>query len=239
MIKKLFLLIFPVFCLAQNEDLTGLLTGSTWNIAYTIENGERTDETDQDKIRNNWVKFNEDGSFETPGGVNGKNIGNWTYNPETNIINFSDRSGKYRAQVEEISDMGLLLNYIDNGDYKIGLIHYVYIPTEKSNEELTQILTSGKWLMTMKRYGEITDKTPAENQEYFWYVFNPDGTYQKSEMNGEEPITLDGTWFLDEAFQLNLDSTADMIYTVTGDNNRLILTSTTGGYNTIEFRKEN
>ena len=134
--------------------------------------------------------------------------------------------------------MNLLLNYIDNGGFKIGLIHYVYIPKVKSNDEISTLLTSGKWLMTLRRFEEITDKTNPEQQSDTWYLFNPDGTYQRSEIIGEDASVSDGSWFLDEKFQLNLDAGENTIYSVIGDKTRLILTTVSGGYNTIEFRKE-
>ncbi len=239
MIKKIFLFLLPVFCFSQNENVVDLVTNDTWNIAYNIsETGERTDEPDESKIRSNWVKFNNDGTFETPGGVNGKNIGKWVYDPASNSINFSENGAKYRAIVEEIGDMGLLLHYVDNGGFKIGLIHYVYIPKEKSNEELSTLITSGKWLVIVRNFEDITDKTDPEKQADTWYIFNSDGTYQKSEVVGEDASVSEGTWFLDDKFQLNLDAGENTIYTVLGDNSRLILTTISGGYNTIEFRKE-
>lgn len=239
MIKKLIsvsIFLFSFAGFAQNVE--ELLTSDAWNISYNIsEHGVRTDEQDANAIRGNWVKFNQDGTFETPGGVNGKNVGRWSYDGTSNMISFNERGAKYRAMVEEISDMGLLLNYIDNGGFKIGLIHYVYIPKEKSNEELSQVLTSGKWLVTLRRFEDITDKTTPENQQDTWYVFNADGTYQKSEIVGEEASVSDGAWFLDEQFQLNLDSGENTVYSVIGDDYTLILTTISGGYNTIEFKK--
>jgi len=230
------LLLISISSFAQNVE--ELLTADTWNIAYKInEAGERTEE-EEANIQGNWVKFNADGSFETPDKMTGRNKGKWKYNAETNAITFTERGSSYRAAVEEISDIGLLLNYIDHGGFKIGLIHYVFVPKVKSNEETTSMLTSGKWMVSMKIYdGGITEKTSDEQKEETWYVFNTDGTYQKSEMTGEEAVVSEGNWFLDEKFQLNLDASENTIYTVVGDNSKLILTTITGGYNTIEFRK--
>lgn len=239
MTKSLLAFFLPLISLAQTANVEELLTSDTWNIAYNIsETGERTDEPDENKIRANWVKFNKDGTFETPGGINGKMIGNWTYDAASNVINFNEKSSKYRASVEEISDMNLLLNYIDNGGFKIGLIHYIYIPKVKSNDEISTLLTSGKWLMVLRRFEEIMDKTDPENQENTWYIFNPDGTYQRSEIIGEEVSVSDGSWFLDDKFQLNLDAGENTIYSVIGDKSKLILTTISGGYNTIELRKD-
>src|SRR5690606_1406022 len=196
-----FTTLFLISISSFSQNVEELLTSDTWNIAYDInEEGERTDQDEAD-IRANWVKFNKDGTFEMPGGVNGKNIGKWTYDATSNKIHFNERGAKYNALVEEISDLNLVLHYTDNGGSKIGLIHYVFIPKEKSNEELSQILTSGKWLMTSQVVDGIQDKVPAEQQEYTWYVFNADGTYQKSEMSCEEASVSDGSWFLDEEFQ--------------------------------------
>ena len=233
----LFLLIFTAVS-AQNVE--ELLTADTWNIAYTInEDGERTDEADEDLIRSNWVKFNADGTFETPDKMAGRNKGKWVYHVESNSISFTEKGGSYRAVVEEISDMGLLLNYTDNGGFKIGLIHYVFIPKVKSNEETANLLTSGKWLVSLKRYDNgVSDKTPPEHKDETWYLFSSDHTYQKSEYTGSElPAISEGTWFLDDKFQLNLDASESSIYTVVGDNSKLILTTVSGGYNTIEMTK--
>ncbi len=235
---KLIAFLVPFFALAQNASLEDLLTSETWNIAYNISpEGERVDEESQEKIRSNWVKFNKDGTYETPAGVSGKTVGKWTYNAETNAVHFNENGSKYRAIVDEISDISLVLHYVDNGGFKLGLIHYVHIPKTKSNEETTQLLTSGKWNVILKRYEGMEDKVPAENVENTWYEFFPEGIYQKSEVIGEEVVTNEGTWFLDEKFQLNLDAGENTIYTVIGDKSKLILTTTSGGYNTIEMRK--
>lgn len=238
--KVIIALICFVSTVTTAQDVEELLTSDTWNIAYTItEEGERLDEQDENAIRSNWVKFNADGTFETPDKMAGRNKGRWVYSAETNAISFTERGGSYRAVVEEISDMGLLLNYVDNGGFKIGLIHYVYIPKAKSNEETFALLTSGKWLVTLKRYDQgVMEKTPAEHKEETWYQFNADNTYVKSEFTGgETPTQTEGTWFLDDKFQLNLDAVESSIYTVIGDPSKLILTTTTGGYNTIEMTK--
>ena len=235
--KFIFALV-PFFTFAQSDNVEDLLTSQTWNIAYNINPaGERIDEEDQEKIRANFVKFNKDGTFETPSGISGKTIGKWTFNTETNAIHFVEGKTKYRALIDELSDISLILNYVDNGGFKLGLIHYVHIPKVKSNEETTILLTSGKWNVILKRYNEVEDRIPAENVENTWYEFHSDGTYQKSEIISEEPIISEGSWFLDEKFQLNLDASENTIYTVVGDNSKLILTTITGGYNTIEFRK--
>jgi len=221
---------------AQNAE--DLLTSDTWNISYNInEKGERVDEQDENVIRSNWVKFNKDGTFETPGGVNGKNVGRWVYDAATNIISFNEKGAKYKALIEDISDMNLLLSYIDNGGFKLGLIHYVYVPKEKSDDELNTLLTSGKWLMVLRKFEEISDKTDPEKQQDTWYIFNTDGTYQRSEIIGEDVSVSEGSWFLDEKLQLNLDVSENTIYSVMGDNSKLILTTISGGYNTIEFKK--
>jgi len=228
--------LFSAMGFAQNAE--DLLTSDTWNISYNInEKGERVDEQDENVIRSNWVKFNKDGTFETPGGVNGKNVGRWVYDAATNIISFNEKGAKYKALIEDISDMNLLLSYIDNGGFKLGLIHYVYVPKEKSDDELNTLLTSGKWLMVLRKFEEISDKTDPEKQQDTWYIFNTDGTYQRSEIIGEDVSVSEGSWFLDEKLQLNLDVSENTIYSVMGDNSKLILTTISGGYNTIEFKK--
>lgn len=241
MTKKIISFAICIFISATSvaQTVEEFLTADTWNIAYKIsEAGERTEEPEE-TIQSNWVKFNTDGSFETPDKMTGRNKGKWRYNPETNAITFSERGSIYKAIVEEISDIGLLLNYADNGGFKIGLIHYVFIPKEKSNEQTEIILTSGKWMVNLKRYdGDIIEKTPDEQKAETWYVFNADNTYQKSEYTGGETPTLtEGSWFMDDKFQLNIDSSENTIYTVVGDSSKLILTTTTGGYNTIEMIK--
>lgn len=235
---KLFIFLFPIFTLAQTTSVEDFLTADTWNIAYNISpEGERVDEESQEKIRSNWVKFLKDGTYEIPTGISGKTIGKWTFNPETQAIHFNENGSKYRAIIDEISDISLVLHYVDNGGFKLGLIHYVHIPKTKSNEETTLLLTSGKWNVILKRYDAMEDRTPEENVENTWYEFNPEGTYQKSEVIGEDVITSEGTWFMDEKFQLNLDAGENTIYSVIGDKSKLILTTISGGYNTIEMRK--
>lgn len=235
---KLLLLLVPFCALAQTTNVEDLLTADTWNISYNISpEGERMDEESQEKIRSSWVRFLKNGTYETPAGVSGKTIGKWTYNAETNAIHFNENGSKYRAIIDEISDISLVLNYVDNGGFKLGLIHYVYIPKAKSKEETTQLLTSGKWNVILKRYEGMEDKVPSENVENTWYEFYPEGTYQKSEVIDEETVTNEGTWFLDENFLLNLDAGENTIYSVIGDKSNLILTTTSGGYNTIEMRK--
>lgn len=235
---KLIAFLLPFFVFAQNAGVEDLLTADTWNIAYNISpEGERIEEESQEKIRSNWVKFHKDGSYETPAGISGKTVGKWIYNSETNAIHFNENGAKYRAVIDEISDLNLVLHYVDNGGFKLGLIHYIHIPKVKSNEETTQILTSGKWNVVLKRFEDIEDRIPAENVENTWYEFNSEGTYTKSEVISENVVTQDGTWFLDEKFQLNLDAGENTIYTVVGDKSTLILTSITGGYNTIEMKK--
>lgn len=227
-----------MFATAQNIE--ELLTSDTWNIAYTIsEEGERTDEADENVIRSNWVKFNPDGTFETPDKMSGRNKGKWVYNADSNTLSFMEKGGSYKAIIEEISEMELLLNYVDYGGYKIGLIHYVYIPKPKSNEEIASLLTSGKWLVALKRYDNgVADRIRTEQKDETWYVFNSDNTYTKSEYTGgETPVVSEGSWFLDDKFQLNLDASESNIYTVIGDPSKLIFTTISGGYNTIEMIK--
>ncbi len=238
MMKFLLALLLPLISMAQTGNVEDLLTSSTWNISYNITpEGERMDEENDEKIRSSWVKFNKDGTYEVPNEIAGKIVGKWVYNTETSAIHFQEGKSKYRALVEEISELELLLNYVDNGGFKIGLIHYVHVPKIKSNEETVQLLTSGKWNVTLKRFESVEDRIPAENIEDTWFEFHPEGNYQKSEVVGEEIITTDGTWFMDEKFQLNLDGSENTIYTVIGDKSRLILTTITGGYNTIEMKK--
>ncbi len=232
------ILLFATSVFAQTVE--EFLTADTWNISYSInEQGERIDEQDENVIRSNWVKFNADGTFETPDKMSGRNKGKWVYSIDNNTISFTERGASYKAVVEEISDINLLLNYADDGGFKLGLIHYVYIPKAKSNEEISNILTSGKWLVSLKRYdGGITERTLDEQKEETWYVFNTDNIYHKSEYTGgETPTISEGYWFLDDKFQLNLDSSENSIYTVIGDNSKLILTTISGGYNTIEMTK--
>jgi len=240
MTKYLLVFLFPISVFAQTaEEVKQWLTASTWNITYQIDTeGNRTDEEDDAKIRQNWVNFQQDGSYEMPSGITGKVKGTWTYNSEYQMLSFKEGRTQYSAKIEEISDISLLLNYVNDGGFKIGLIHHVHIPKEKSNEETTQILTSGKWIVTLKRFdGGIVEKIENEAQTDTWFTFSTDGTYQKSELIGEESSTTDGTWFLDESYNLNLDSSENSIYTVVGDNSKLIFTTTSGGFNTIEMKK--
>lgn len=235
-----FIVLFPLLTYSQNTDVVSLLTSDTWNIAYSISSeGVRTDAKDDNEIRTKWVKFNADGTFEWPGGVNGKLIGNWTYHPDKNIIEFKERGSNYQAVVEEISDLNLVLNYIDEGGFRIGLIHFVYVPKEKSADEINGLLTSGKWLVELQRFEDIVEKTSTDKLSDTWFEFNADGTYKRSEIIGEEPSVSEGSWFIDDKFQLNLDSGENTIYTVVGDRSKLILTTIIGGYNTIELRKLN
>ncbi|MFV0304407.1 MAG: hypothetical protein ACK5IC_02855 [Moheibacter sp.] len=238
MIRTLFFLLLPLASIAQTAEISDFLTSGTWNIAYNITpEGEQIDEESQEKIRSNWVTFYENGTYEVPGGISGKIRGQWKLNPETSAIHFTEKGTKYRAIIEEISDMNLVLHYVDNGGFKIGLIHHVNIPKPKTNDEITAILTSGKWNITIKRFEEFDDRTPTHLIADTWYLFNSDGTYQHSEQIGEEIILNNGTWFLDKSNQLNLDFSENTIYTVMGDKSILILTTVTNGVNTIEMRK--
>lgn len=240
MTKSILLLLLPLFCLGQSTDeFTQLISSSPWNIAYQVDaEGNRTDEEDEAKIRQNWVRFFDNGTYEMAGGVSGKIKGRWSYDANSQMISFQEGRYAYKAKVEEISDMNLLLHYVNDGGYKLGLIHHVYIPKEKSNAEISELLTSGKWLVTLKRYdGGTVDRVETANQNDVWYLFQEDGIYTKSEMIGEEAVTSDGTWFVDDKFNLNLDSGENTIYSVIGDKSKLILTTTSGGYNTIEMKK--
>ena len=129
------------------------------------------------------------------------------------------------------------MNYVDDGGFKIGLIHYIFIPTEKSSEALTEIITSGTWQIISQKFDTIEDKTLAENLENTWIKFNHDFTYQRTEVIEGNPVIKNGTWFFDDEFRLNLDNDEMTIYSVVGDKSRMILTSTTDGINTIECRK--
>jgi hypothetical protein len=241
MMKYFFWLLLPILSFAQTDltpdQIKGYLTSSTWNIAYNISpEGERIEEESAEKIRAAWVKFNSDGTYEMPNNM-GKTFGKWTYNPSTQALHFNENGVKYRAIIEEISDLGLLLNYVDNGGFKIGLIHHIHIPKEKSSQEITKIITSGKWNLVIKRSDGMDAPTAPENMENTWYQFNEDYTYQTSEVIGEDILTHEGTWFIDSSFQLNLDADEMQIYSVVGDNSRLILTSNTDGIRILEFRK--
>lgn len=235
---KYLLSFLPIFIFAQSSDVEELLTAQVWNISYNISpDGERIEEEDQEKIRSNFVKFNEDGTFEVPNALTGKTIGRWAYKPETNAIHFQEGRTSYRALIDELSELSLVLHYVDNGGFKIGLIHYIHVPTEKSNEEINEVLTSGKWNVVLRRFERIEDRVAAEDVENTWFEFYEGGTYQKSEIIDGNPVLTEGFWFLDEEHQLNLDASESTIYFVIGDKVRLILTTITGGYNTIEMRK--
>lgn len=240
--KYSLIFLLSIFTFGQNnlspEQTLEYLTSSTWNISYNISpEGQRIEEENQEKIRAAWVKFNKDGTFEMPNQMNGKVIGKWSYNPETQALHFNENGVKYRAIIEEISELELLLNYVDNGGFKIGLIHHVFIPNPKSAEEIKKITTSGRWTVLAKRFEGIEDKVLPENSENTWYEFNSDGTYRTSEVIGEEILTKEGTWFIDKENLLNLDADEMSIYSVVGDNNRLILTSNTDGIRIIECKK--
>lgn len=240
--KFLFALLLPFSLYSQTDvdpsQVVDLLTSSTWNISYNITpEGERIEEESAEKIRSAWVNFNKDGTFEMPTGVTGKTNGKWTYNPETKAIHFIEKHSKYRAIVDEISELSLVLNYVDNGGFKIGLIHYVFIPTEKSAEEVEKIILSGRWNIVLQRFDQIEDRTSPDNIENSWFEFNSDSTYSRSEVIGEEVFEKNGSWFIDNQFRLNLDGNEMTIYTVVGDKNRMILTSTTDGIKIIECKK--
>lgn len=238
MTKHLIAVLFPFLCFAQSENLMGLLTGETWNITYSISpDGERKDETDSERIRSNWVKFYPDGVFETPGGMAGKTRGTWEYKPEENAIYFKEKGSSYRAVIEELSELSLVLEYVDHGGSKIGMTHYIHVPKTKTKEQAFEVLTSGRWLVLIKRFEGFEDPTLPENVENTWYEFLEDGSYRSSDVIGEEPVVNEGYWFLDEKVLLNLDAGENTIYSVIGDDKRLILTTTTGGYNTIEMKK--
>lgn len=242
MLKKFLFIVLPFTVFSQTqlpkEEVIELLTADTWNIAYNITpQGERVEHEDESKIRDSWVIFNKDGSYEMPGSMGSITKGKWTYNEENSFIYFSESRAKYRARVDEISELGLELNYVDDGGFKIGLIHYIFIPTEKSSEALTEIITSGTWQIISQKFDTIEDKTLAENLENTWFKFNNDFTYQRSEVIEGNPVIKSGTWFFDDEFRLNLDNDEMTIYSVVGDKSRMILTSTTDGINTIECRK--
>lgn len=242
MLKKLLFIIIPFTAFSQTqlnkEEVLKLLTADTWNISYNITpQGERVEHDDESKIRESWVIFNEDGSYEMPAAMGNKIKGKWTYNEENSFIYFTENRTRYRARVDEISELGLELNYVDDGGFKIGLIHYIFIPTEKSVEALTEIVTSGTWQIISQKFDTIEDKTPIENLENTWFKFNDDFTYQRSEVIDGNPVFKEGTWFFDDEFRLNLDTDEMTIYSVVGDKSRMILTSTTDGFIIIECRK--
>lgn len=238
--KNILIFLFPIYLFAQTDaDRTiEYLTSDTWNISYNITpEGERIEESDQEKIRSSWVRFNKDGRFEMPGGIAGKTVGKWSFDSETNSIHFIDGRTKYRAIVDEISEMNLLLNYVDHGGYKIGLIHYVFIPKPKSEEEVRNILLSGRWLVIKQFFDAIEDQTPTEDIENSWFEFYEDMTYKRSEVFGEETRIHEGSWFIDDEMRLNLDGNEMMIYQVSGDNSNLVLTSNADGIRIINCRK--
>lgn len=240
MTKYLIWILLPFYAMAQSTDaeFTQLLTSETWNIAFKItEEGEQIDEEDQENIRSNWVKFYQDGTYEIPAGISGKTIGKWTYDPDSRSIHFTEGRSRYRAVVDEISDLSLVLHYVDHGGFKLGMIHYVFIPKEKSADEINEIITSGRWGVLVKRFESIEDKTPATQMKDTWYEFNKSNTYKRSEVIAGEVVETEGSWFVDSENRLNLDSSEMTIYSVAGDNSRLILTSTTDGIRIIECRK--
>lgn len=241
--KQFFLFLIPVLMLGQEQpeaDRTvEYLTSGTWNIAYNITaDGQRIDEEDQEKIRSSWVIFRSDGRYEMPGGISGKIFGKWTYEPETRILNFDEGGFKYKAVIEEISDMNLLLDYAFDGGFKIGLIHYVYIPSPKTADEIIGLITSGRWNVVNQQFESIEDKTPADRIQDSWFEFHADNSYQRSEYTGgDEPTVREGYWYLDDELRLNLDGNEMWIYSVAGDKSNLILTSTTDGIRIISCRK--
>lgn len=241
--KYLILFLLPVYLLGQDvpsaDRTVEFLTSSTWNIAYSITaEGERVDENDQEKIKSSWVIFRNDGKYEMPGGISGKVIGKWTYEPENRILYFDEGRTKYKAVIEEISDMSLVLDYAFDGGFKIGLIHYIYIPTPKTEEEIIKLITSGRWNVIVQQFESIEDRTPADRVQDSWFEFHADNTYQRSEYTGgEEPTVRDGYWYLDEELRLNLDGNEMWIYSVAGDKSNLILTSNTDGIRIINCRK--
>lgn len=242
MLKKILFLIVPITTFSQTElnkeEVIKLLTADTWNISYNITpQGERIEHEDETKIRESWVIFNQNGTYEMPSAMGNKIKGEWTYNEENSFLYFNENKTKYRARVDEISELGLELNYVDDGGFIIGLIHYIFIPTEKSIESLTEILTSGTWQIISQKFDTMEDKTPIENLEDTWFKFNDNMTYQRSEIIDDEIKIKEGTWFFDDEFRLNLDADEMNIYSVVGDNNRMILTSTTDGFIIIECRK--
>ena len=240
---KHFLFLFvPFFSWAQTQldasQVEDYLTSDTWNISYNISpDGKMMEETDPQKIRNNWVIFNKDGSYEVPDGISGKIKGKWRYDDTTKSIYFQEKNTRYRAVIEEVGSLALVLHYVDHGGFKIGLTHYVYIPQDLSAKEINRILLSGRWNIISKRFEEFEDKIPAEDVENTWYEFSSDNTYKKSEVIVGEIFTIEGTWFIDEELQLNLDADEMSIYKVAGDTSRMILTSVSYGIRIMEFKK--
>lgn len=241
--KYLMIILIPFCLLAQDETTSDrtieFLTTGTWNIAYNISpDGQRIDEEDQEKIKSSWVIFRKDGHYEMPGGISGKVIGKWTYDKETKNLHFDEGKTKYKAIIEEISDMNLLLNYAYDGGFKIGLIHHVYVPTPKTSEEITGLITSGRWNVVLQQYESIEDRTPIAQVADNWFEFYPDFTYKRSEYTGgDEPEVREGYWFLDDDLQLNLDGNALWIYSVAGDKSTLLLTSNVDGIRIINCKK--
>lgn len=238
--KRILFLILPFWLFAQDNDRTiEYLTSDTWNISYNISpDGERIDEIDQEKIKSNWVRFREDGKYEMPGGISGKVFGQWSYDPATRTLSFKEGSTQYKAIIEEISDMNLLLDYAFDGGYKIGLIHHVFIPKPKSEEEIVTIITSGRWNVFVQFFDNIEDKTPADKIEDTWFEFYDDNTYKRSEYTGgDEPVITEGSWYINDELLLNLDGNEISTYSVAGDKSNLMLTSNADGIKIINCRK--
>lgn len=240
--KFILFFLIPIFGFAQiqmdENEAAKFLSAGVWNISYNISpDGERIEEENPEKIKAAWVKFNTDGSYEMPNEMTGKTIGSWTFDAKTAALHFKEGRIQYRAIVEELSDINLLLNYIDNGGFKIGLIHYVYTPVKKSAEDIQNILTSGRWNVVSQRFDDIFDKTPAEDLNDTWLEFHSDYTYSRSEVFEDETKITEGSWFLDDKNRVNLDADEMSIYSVSGDNTSLILTSITDGIKIIECRK--
>src|SRR5690625_7979757 len=111
MLKKILFIVLPFTVFSQTqlpkEEVIDLLTADTWNIAYNITpQGERVEHEDESKIRDSWVIFNKDGSYEMPGSMGSITKGKWTYNEENSFIYFSESRAKYRARIDEISELG-------------------------------------------------------------------------------------------------------------------------------------
>lgn len=240
--KHFLFLLLPIFSWSQTQLEASLveeyLTHDTWNITYNISpEGEMMEEKDPQKIRNNWVIFHKDGSYEVPDGISGKIKGKWHYDDSTKSIYFQEKGTRYRAVVDEIGSLALVLHYVDHGGFKIGLSHYIYIPQDLSAREINRILLSGKWNIISKRYEEFEDETPNEDLENTWYEFKSGNIYKKSEVIAGEIMITEGTWFIDDELQLNLDADEMSIYNVTGDISRMIFSSVSHGVRIIEFRK--
>lgn len=239
--KQLLFLILPVWLFAQetNDRTIEYLTSDTWNISYNISpEGERIDETDQEKIKSSWVRFRPDGKYEMPGGISGKVFGEWSYDAGSRTLSFKERGLQYKAIIEEISDMNMLLDYAFDGGYKIGLIHYVFIPKPKSEDEIVKIITSGRWNVFVQFFDNIEDKTPTDKIDDTWLEFYDDHTYKRSEhTGGEEPTVTEGSWYINDELLLNLDGNEISTYSVAGDNSNLMLTSNADGIKIINCRK--